>query len=50
MYNVGDSGYGWTSSVAGGTYAYYLSFNYDSVRPNNSSGRAYGFQLRCLQE
>ncbi|MDE5944496.1 MAG: hypothetical protein K2G93_02790 [Rikenella sp.] len=50
LYYVGSHGFSWASSVTTGTTAYYLGFNYDSVRPNNSSGHAYGFQLRCLQE
>ncbi|MDE6499223.1 MAG: hypothetical protein K2K83_00770 [Rikenella sp.] len=50
MYDVVGGGYSWASSVTTGAYAYYLSFGYGGVSPNDSNGRAYGLQLRCLQE
>ncbi|MDE5944710.1 MAG: hypothetical protein K2G93_03895 [Rikenella sp.] len=50
LYSVGDRGYSWTSSVTTGTYAYHLGFSDGGLYPNGSSSRAYGFQLRCLQE
>ncbi|MDE5944053.1 MAG: hypothetical protein K2G93_00490 [Rikenella sp.] len=50
MYVVGNSGYSWASSVTTGTYAYYLGFHHGGIYPNNSHYRAFGFQLRCLQE
>ncbi len=46
---VGGDGYSWSSSVAE-TNAYYLNFHYSVVRPQDGYSRAYGFQLRCLQE
>ncbi|MDE6499292.1 MAG: hypothetical protein K2K83_01125 [Rikenella sp.] len=49
MYAVGYNGYSWSSSFTG-TGTYRLAFNYGGIYPNSSSNRAYGFQLRCLQE
>ncbi|MCH5304892.1 MAG: DUF4906 domain-containing protein [Rikenella sp.] len=49
LYYVGQSGYSWSSS-ASGTNAYYLHFSYSGVTPQNSAYRAYGRQVRCLQE
>ena len=51
LYGVGESGYGWSSMIPmGSTYAHSLSFDYGGSNPNNYGNRAYGFQLRCLQE
>ena len=49
LYAVGYNGYSWSSSFTG-TGTYRLAFNYGGIYPNSSSNRAYGFQLRCLQE
>ncbi|MDE5944580.1 MAG: hypothetical protein K2G93_03225 [Rikenella sp.] len=50
MYNVGNSGYSWSSTIpTGSTNAHNLNFNYGGINPNNNNNRAYGFQLRCLQ-
>ena len=46
---VGGYGYSWSSS-ASDSYDYYLDFNYSRIVPNGNNNRAYGFQLRCLQE
>ncbi|MCH5306079.1 MAG: hypothetical protein J1E79_06310 [Rikenella sp.] len=48
MYNVGNNGYSWSSSVSG-TNAYNLNFNNAGLNPQNSNNRANGFQVRCLQ-
>ncbi len=49
LYAVGNSGYSWSSSIAG-TNAHNLGFYYSWLNPQDSSGRANGLQLRCLQE
>ncbi len=49
--NVGNLGYIWSSSILSRSgYAHYLSFNYAGIGPQSYNHRAYGFQLRCLQE
>ena len=50
LYSVGSDGYSWSSSVTTGSNGYYFSFGYGGISPNNNGYRAYGFQLRCLQE
>ncbi len=51
MRNVGNLGYIWSSSILSRSgYAHYLSFNYAGIGPQSYNHRAYGFQLRCLQE
>ena len=48
---VGYAGYIWSSTIPTGSgYAHYLHFNYGGIGPQNNNSRAYGFQLRCLQE
>ena len=48
--DVGDYGYYWSASP-GSNYAYGLRFGYyGGVYPSNSSNRAYGQSVRCLQE
>ncbi|MDE6499222.1 MAG: hypothetical protein K2K83_00765 [Rikenella sp.] len=48
---VGYGGYSWSSAIPTGSGdAHNLNFNYGGIRPNNGYYRAYGFQLRCLQE
>ncbi len=49
LWDVGNYGYSWSSSVAG-THAHYLGFGPTWLGPQNSSNRGYGLQLRCLQE
>ncbi|MDE6499916.1 MAG: hypothetical protein K2K83_04345, partial [Rikenella sp.] len=49
LYYVGNSGFSWASAFTV-TYAYRLYFSSDAVTPNDGGDRAYGFQLRCLQE
>ncbi|MDE5945630.1 MAG: hypothetical protein K2G93_08650 [Rikenella sp.] len=49
LYNVGNAGYNWASTVAGSN-AYYLDLLPDRIYPNYYSGRANGLQTRCLQE
>ncbi len=49
LYHVGDHGFSWSSTIAGSN-AHNLHFNYGGIHPQNNSRRAYGFQLRCLQE
>ena len=47
--DVGDYGYSWSSTVSG-SIVRFLDFNPTWLTPQNSNYRAYGFQLRCLQE
>ena len=49
LWSVGTGGYIWSSSIAG-TNAHGLGFDYSWLNPQDSSGRAGGLQLRCLQE
>ncbi len=49
--DVGNYGYSWSSTIpAESGNAHYLDFNYDGVYPQRSNYRAYGLQLRCLQD
>ncbi|MDE5944583.1 MAG: hypothetical protein K2G93_03240 [Rikenella sp.] len=50
MYNVGNDGFSWASSVTTGTHAYNLYFDYDGINPNYGNYRSNGLPLRCLQE
>ena len=51
MSNVGDRGYSWSSTVvAGGYNARNLAFTTQGLYPTSTSDRAYGYQVRCLQE
>ena len=51
LYEVGFSGFSWSSTIPTGSgNARYLLFYYSWLYPQNSSNRAYGFPLRCLQE
>jgi hypothetical protein len=51
LYHVGYAGYIWSSTIpAGSGDARTLGFGYGGISPQSSNGRAYGFQLRCLQE
>ena len=49
LWDVGNSGYSWSSIVAG-TNARFLYFHSGGLHPQYSHGRANGRQLRCLQE
>ncbi|MDE6499272.1 MAG: hypothetical protein K2K83_01020 [Rikenella sp.] len=49
MYHVGVYGYGWSSTTTD-IGACNLGLYPDRVRLQANSGRAYGYQLRCLQE
>ncbi len=49
LWSVGNGGYSW-SSTESGTHARYLGFGTGGVNPQASTHRAYGLQLRCLQE
>ncbi len=49
LWYVGYNGYSWSSSVSGSN-GVYLYFNATGLNPSNASHRAYGFQVRCLQE
>ena len=50
LHDVGYGGNYWSASPYGYS-AFGLSFNYyGDVSPSNSSGRAYGYSVRCLQE
>ncbi|WP_300728630.1 hypothetical protein [uncultured Rikenella sp.] len=50
---VGDGGYYWTSTSYGSDDHYrgmYLDFHAGWLVSDNTTRRAYGFQLRCLSE
>ena len=49
LHQVGSHGAGWSTKTAGND-TYYLRFDCGWLVPQNSSCRAYGLQLRCLQE
>ncbi len=49
LYAVGNTGHSWSSSIAG-SHAYYSLFLSEWFNPHYSYYRAYGLQLRCLQE
>jgi hypothetical protein len=49
LWGVGNNGFSW-SSTASGSSAHCLDFSYARIVPQNLLYRAYGFQLRCLQE
>ncbi|MDE6499476.1 MAG: hypothetical protein K2K83_02060 [Rikenella sp.] len=49
LWSVGHSGYSWTSSLTGNN-AYFMGFDEIGIGPNINYPRAYGLQLRCLQE
>ncbi len=49
LYAVGTNGCSWSSTVSGSNVRF-LDFNPAWLIPQDSSNRAYGFQLRCLQE
>lgn len=42
-------GFSWSSSVSG-TYGLYLSFYASHLSPSDTAYRAYGLQVRCLQD
>ncbi|MDE5945593.1 MAG: hypothetical protein K2G93_08460 [Rikenella sp.] len=49
--SVGRDGYSWSSTIpTGSTNAHYLDLSYNEIHPNYLEYRAYGIQLRCLQE
>ena len=49
LWSVGTSGYSWSSTITSSNVRY-LGLYYSRLRPQDSGGRAYGLQLRCLQE
>jgi hypothetical protein len=49
LWGVGYNGFGWSSTVSGARVRF-LDFAPTWLKPQNSDTRAYGFQLRCLQE
>ena len=46
---VGNNGYSWSSSVSG-IRGLFLLFSASGLNPSHPDYRAYGFQVRCLQE
>ncbi len=48
---VGESGYAWSSAPlsASSVSGSYLYFNSSNVNPENTSSRAGGFPVRCVQ-
>ncbi|MDE5945133.1 MAG: hypothetical protein K2G93_06065 [Rikenella sp.] len=50
MYHVGNGGYSWSSTIRD-LGVYHLTINSDRIDPQGGGRlRAYGLQLRCLQE
>lgn len=49
LWSVGNDGYSWSSSVSGPN-GLYLYFHATGLYPGYTTGRANGFQVRCLQE
>ncbi len=49
LHQVGNNGYSWSSTITG-SHAHFLYFYYYGVYPQHYDSRAYGLQLRCLQE
>ncbi len=48
---VGNHGFNWSSSIPEGSVtARHLLFDYNVLYINHGYYRAFGFQLRCLQE
>jgi len=50
LYNAGDGGYYWSSTVLGANYAYYLYFYYGSASWWRYSDRGNGFSVRPVAE
>ena len=49
--DVGGSGYSWSSTIPPGSgNAHFLNFYTGGSSSQGNDHRAYGFQLRCLQE
>ncbi|MCC8063163.1 MAG: hypothetical protein LIO68_08005, partial [Rikenellaceae bacterium] len=49
LWNVGHSGFSWSSSVSGSN-GFYLYFSPTSLNPSFANLRGHGFPVRCLQE
>ena len=49
LFGVGGYGLSWSTSRTE-NHAYYLSFGYGGLNPQEDNCRASGFPLRCLQE
>lgn len=47
--NVGSNGFYWSSSFVGAN-GYFLRFYATNVGPSDSSNRAFGFSIRCIQQ
>lgn len=47
---VGSQGKYWSQSAQGEEYAYYLHLQSSSVTPNQSAGKNYGHNLRCVKD
>ena len=50
LLDVGSYGFSWSSSPSTGIHGYGLYFISGSVNPSNHNYRAYGFNVRCVQE
>ena len=49
VYNVGSSGYFWSSTPYDEDYAYYLGFNDSNVYPQGNYNRSYGRSVRLVR-
>ncbi|WP_297831865.1 hypothetical protein [uncultured Rikenella sp.] len=52
MWSVDNGGYGWSSTSYTSDHCRggYLDFGVTGLDPSSTTGRACGFQLRCLSE
>ena len=48
LYNPGASGYYWSSTVSGSTFAYVLRFNGTDIYPARNHGGDNGWSVRCV--
>ena len=48
LYNPGASGYYWSSTVSGSTFAYVLRFNGTDIYPARNHGGGNGWSVRCV--
>ncbi len=50
LYDTGNYGYYWSSTVYGSSYAYPLSFSSGNVYPASDKNRDVGYSVRCIAE
>ena len=50
LYDTGNNGYYWSSTVGGSNFAYLLNFNSRNVNPAYNYSRRNGYSIRCVAE